>query len=264
MPAKTTTFEDEYEKVASEVEAFVREQERASRSERRVKTEESRESRQREQLDFRRQQAAAQAQQREQARADRAAAQARRNAEAENRRLAQVAAQQPDVRAPNLSLAPRGGGALDQLTTGSLDRATATRSIVILTVLAVIGEIAVNALHTTPGAGTYKLKSGATIKVPQNLRGIAGVLLANIVALIVAEVQPLLGLTMSGLVAADVGYSFFTGNASVAANLGGGLFKPGSVIPPGNLAGLPNNPRPNAAQPQGPGTALGPGQKANY
>jgi hypothetical protein len=46
--------------------------------------------------------------------------------------------------------------------------------------------------------------------------------------------------------------------------MSGKIGNPSTAIPPGNLAGLPNNPKANAARSQGPGSAIAPGKKANY
>lgn len=135
------------------------------------------------------------------------------------------AAPAPSLRAPDFNVPVIGGG---------LDRAKAARLIVILTVVSAIGVVAHDAATSkTVGATYMTTKDGHTIRVPNHLRTLGGVIIVGVLALIVAEFSPGLGVAMALILAFDILATTVFNRGGLASRLGGGVL---SNTPGGDLA----------------------------
>jgi hypothetical protein len=92
-----------------------------------------------------------------------------------------------------------------------IDKSSASRTIVILLVLSAGGVLASSAFAQKKVGPTYMKAGDHTIKVPAHLRGLAATLILGTIALLVAEVNPQLGVVLMGVFAIAVFADLFTG-----------------------------------------------------
>jgi hypothetical protein len=170
----------------------------------------------------------------------------------------------PRLSAPNF--VPPGAGSIG----GGVERSTAMRVIVVITIIAAVGVVARDAAASKPGK-TYTNIGGHNVAVPNHLRSLAGVFLAGTVALLVAEVQPgvglLLGVGLGFIVLRDL-----TSKGGILNRLGGALLGGASgalqsgVTPTSGALSLagPNNAGPVQVGPRGQVYEVLPGGRSVY
>lgn len=128
-----------------------------------------------------------------------------------------------------------------------IDRTTSARVIVVCVTVAGIGAVGrdVFASKSAPQKLTVDVGGGKTLVIPNHLHSLAGVLIVGVIALVVNEFQPQIGLALAVLLLLDVGIQIFAGDAGLAKRLAGGLITTGKAqslkdqianMPPGSIS----------------------------